>query len=90
MLTARLSGHCVKWRVYVSLSLSISFFTIYLVSGQCCVCSHREGRWISAVLTMLSPTPAGSELVLGAQLGPCQPETPQKLTKGPLLPLGAV
>lgn len=34
MLTARLSGHCVKWRVYVSLapsiSLSPSLFYYYL------------------------------------------------------------
>lgn len=65
------------------------FFAIYLMSGQRCVCSRSEGRWIPAVLTMLSPAPRGSEPVAGAQQGPCQPGTPPKLRKVPLLPPGA-
>lgn len=83
---------CEMEGVRFTLSLHL-FFAIYLMSGQCCACSRREGRWVSAVLPMLpmlSPTPAGSEPVLGAQPGPCQHETPQKLRKGPLLPPGAV
>lgn len=81
---------CEMEGVRFTLSLSLSFFTIYLMSGQCCVCSRSKGRWISGVLTMLSPAPCTSEPVVGAQPGPCQPEPPQKGRKGPLLPPGAI
>lgn len=37
MLTARLSGHCVKWRVYVSLP-SCLFFFHYLFNVRTAVC----------------------------------------------------
>lgn len=80
---------CEMEGVRFTLSLHLSFFTIYLMSGQGCVCSRSEGRWIPAVLTMLSPAPRGSEPVVGAQQGPCQPGTPPKLRKAPLLPPGA-
>lgn len=53
---------CEMEGVCFTLSLHLSFFTIYLMSGQCCVCSRREGRWIPAVLTMLSPHLVGLSL----------------------------
>lgn len=65
MLTARLSGHCVKRRVYVSLAPSLSLspsllVTVYLASVRCCAC-RSAGCGILVEMAALSSASYGAE-----------------------------